>query len=196
MALLVRTRPAPEPRAEPRAEPLPELLPELLAEPLAAVAQRGAELVDRAGETAQHVREVAVPAVERAREVTTSTAATAATRIAGLLGRLLRLVIRLAAIVPGLGARVLQTVSQVLARLADRSAEIAHVEPPTRAGRRHRRRRAGLWFATGFVTGAAAGYAANEVLSSRGAMDGGTDVPAVATDRPVPSEAVRRPAHG
>ena len=78
------------------------------------------------------------------------------------LGSLLRLLVRLVALLPGIGARVLGTVAVVLGRLADRSAEVANVEPPSHTGRRRSRRRAALWFTGGFAAGAAAGYAVCE----------------------------------
>lgn len=117
--------------------------------------------LDAAGPAVERVRDAAGPAVERAREASRPALAQLRSAVASVL----RLVVRLAALVPGIGARVLQGVATAMGRLADTSAQIAHVEPPSRVGRRRSRRRAGLWFAGGFVTGAAAGYVGHELMT-------------------------------
>lgn len=102
-------------------------------------------------------REVAAPTVERAREASRPALA----QLRSAIATILRMAVRVAALLPGLGAQVLEAVATLMGRLADTSAQIAHVEPPSKVGRR----RAGLWFAGGFVAGAAAGYVAHEYLS-------------------------------
>lgn len=124
---------------------------------------------DAAAPTVEWARDATAPAVERAREVTAPTverareaSRPALAQLRSAVATILRTVVRVAALLPGLGAQVLEGVATVMGRLADTSAQIAHVEPPSKTGRR---RRAALWFAGGFVTGAAAGYVAHEYLS-------------------------------
>lgn len=123
---------------------------------------------DAAAPTVEWAREATAPAVERAREVAAPTverareaSRPALAQLRSAVATILRMAVRVAALLPGFGARVLEAVATLMGRLADTSAQIADVEPPSKVGRR----RAGLWFAGGFVAGAAAGYVAHEYLS-------------------------------
>lgn len=158
MALLTRSRRSDDPAAEAldRAREVSEQVAERARDVRDAAEPRIAQAREAAEPRIARAREAAEPVVERAREA--SAPAFAQARRA--LGTVLRLLVRVAALVPGLGASVLGTVSRLLGRLADRSAELADVEPPSRAGAR---RRAVLWFVGGFATGAAAGYAVSEM---------------------------------
>lgn len=112
---------------------------------------------EAAAPSVERAREVAGPTVERAREASRPALAQLRSGIASLL----RMAVRLAALLPGFGAQVLEAVATLMGRLADTSAQIAHIEPPSKV----RRRRVGLWFVGGFVTGAAAGYVAHDLLT-------------------------------
>lgn len=173
MALLTRTRPRSRAdRASAAATEAIERARDVAAPTMERARDAAGPTVERAREaaapTVEWAREAAAPTVERAREVTAPTverareaSRPALAQLRSAIATLLRMVVRVAALLPGVGAQVLQAVATLMGRLADTSAQIAHVEPPSKVGRR----RAGLWFAGGFVTGTVAGYAAHEYLT-------------------------------
>lgn len=170
MSLLTRTR-RPTDRAGAVATDAIERAREAAGPAVERAREATGPAVERAreatGPAVERAREATAPAVDRAREASRPALAQLRSGVATVL----RLVVRLAAIVPGVGARVLQGIATVMGRLADSTAEIAHVEPPSKVGRRRSRRRAGLWFAGGFVTGAAAGYVGHELMTRDHAHD-------------------------
>lgn len=158
MALLTRPRRTGDPTAE-----AIEKAREVSEQVADRAREVGGEALDLAGEAAGRARVAAEPHLARAREATEPAVARAReasepalAQVRSVVGTVLRLVVRLVALLPGIGAQVLETIASVLGTLADRSAEAAHVPPPSRVGRR---RRAALWFVGGFASGAAAGYA-------------------------------------
>lgn len=159
MALLTRSRRSSEPTETlDRAREVSEQVAGRAREVSAEALERAVEAADRARDAAEprlvRARDVAEPAVVRAREAS----GPALARLRWAVGAVLRVLVRVIALAPGIGAQVLETVARLLGRLADRSAQLAQVTPPP-----PRRRRAGLWFAGGFVAGAAAGYAVSEM---------------------------------
>ena len=141
--------------AEPRIAQVREAAEPRIAKAREAAEPRIAQVREAAEPRIAKAREAAEPRIAEVREASAPALAQARRG----LGALLRLLVRLVALLPDIGARVLGTVAVVLGRLADRSAEVANVEPPSRTGRR---RRAALWFTGGFAAGAAAGYAVCE----------------------------------
>lgn len=85
-------------------------------------------------------------------------------RVAALIALATRFLVRAVAVGTSVGASSLALMSRVLTSLGTRSAEIAEIETPVAEERRRGRRRAGLWFAGGFVVGAGAGVAAAEYM--------------------------------
>lgn len=83
--------------------------------------------------------------------------------ITGMATTLTRFVVRLVAASSGFAATLLGLVSRTLSNLGERSAELADVDTPVQEVRRSGRRRAGLWFAGGFLAGAGVGFAASEL---------------------------------
>lgn len=162
MALLTRSRPrSSADRASAAAAEAIERARDVAGPTVERAREAAAPTVDWAREatapTVERAREVAGPTVDRAREAT----GPALAQLRSAIATFLRMVVRVAALLPGFGAQILEAVATLMGRLADTSAQVANVPPPSKVGRR----RAGLWFVGGFVTGAAAGYVAHEYLS-------------------------------
>lgn len=208
--LFVRTRSRPDP-VEEAVEELRERARDT-SEQLAARAREAREAsepaIERAREATERAREASEPAIERAREATErareasgpalerarEASAPLLAQLVPQLRRLFSLLARLASYLPGIGSRVLGWFAWALGALADRTAQVADVKPPRTIARRGRRRRAVLWFTGGFAVGAAAGYAANELLAH-------DDTPhefdeSWPTAVPDPADATARPAEG
>ena len=114
--------------AEPRIAQVREAAEPRIAQVREAAEPRIAQVREAAEPRIAKVREAAEPRIAEVREASAPALAQARRG----LGALLRLLVRLVALLPDIGARVLGTVAVVLGRLADRSAEVANVEPPSR----------------------------------------------------------------
>jgi hypothetical protein len=164
MALLTRSRSSsPTEEALDRARDLSEQLREASGEVVERAREATEPRIAKAREAAEpqivRAKEAAEPQLERAREASRPVLA----QVRRAIGTVLRLLVRIAALVPGVGAQVLEVVARGLGSLADRSAELADVDTPSHASRRSRRRRAALWFTGGFAAGAATGYVVAEM---------------------------------
>jgi hypothetical protein len=206
MALLTRSRRRSDPAAEAldRAREVSEQVAERARDVSGDAVERASEVAERARAAAEpriarardvaepqiaRAREAAGPAVARAREASEPALAEAS----AALGSALRMLLRVVALLPQVGARVLAGLSGLLSGLADRSAELADVPPPSRVGRR---RRALLWFVGGFATGAAAGYAVSELTrqDAHDQLDQEPWQPTAVPDTPDTTSAVDSPA--
>lgn len=164
MALLTRSRSSsPTEEALDRAREVSDQVREASGEMVERAREAAEPRIAKAREAAEpriaRAKEVAEPQLERAREASRPALA----QLRRGIGSVLRLLVRVAALVPGLGATVLGGVARGLGSLADRSAELADVDTPSHASSRTRRRRALLWFTGGFAAGAATGYVVAEM---------------------------------